>query len=108
MSTKPSKSIVVEKQSKKINAPSKGGARPGAGRKPGVRNKKTAALQAEVENSGQTPLDFLLGVMRDPLKEDAQRLDAAKAAAPYVHSKLASIELTANVTTHEASIEDLE
>lgn len=50
----------------------------------------------------------MLSVMRDPANESDVRLDAAKAAAPYVHSKLASIELNANVTTHEASLDELE
>jgi hypothetical protein len=99
---------VTEKQSKLIKESSRGGKRPGAGRKPGVRNKKTAALQAEVEASGQTPLDYMLSVMRNTANEESVRLDAAKSAAPYVHSKLASVEVNANVTTHEASLEDLE
>ena len=71
----------------------KGGARSNAGRKPGVPNKKTAALQAAVARSGITPLDFLLKVMRDSKKKLDVRVDAAKAAAPYVHAKLASIEV---------------
>ena len=71
----------------------KGGLRPGAGRKPGARNKRTAAKVAAVEASGLTPLDYLLTVMRDELLDRDARVDAAKAAAPYVHAKLASVEL---------------
>lgn len=41
-----------------------------------------------------TPLDYLLSVMRDTEQGDDARRDAAKAAAPYVHPKLASVELT--------------
>lgn len=72
----------------------KGGARPGAGRKKGVPNKRTAATTKAVEESGLTPLDYMLGVMRDVLADPARRDDAAKAAAPYVHPKLANIEHT--------------
>lgn len=89
---------MVEKQSTGI----KGGKRPGAGRKKGVPNKRTAEVQAAVEESGITPLDFMLNIMRTepPETEDARvrldyqamRFEAAKAAAPYVHAKLAAIE----------------
>lgn len=71
----------------------KGGARPGAGRKKGSPNKKTAELQAQVIASGETPLSFMLRVMRDPKKSWGVRMDMAKAAAPYVHAKLASVEI---------------
>jgi hypothetical protein len=39
------------------------------------------------------PLDFLLATMRDEGNDFATRLNAAKAAAPYVHAKLASVEV---------------
>lgn len=64
------------------------------GRKPGVPNKATAARVAEVAASGLTPLDFMLSVLRDEGRDYDTRIDAAKAAAPYVHPKLASIEHT--------------
>jgi hypothetical protein len=70
----------------------KGGARPGAGRKKGVPNKKTAAKLKAVEESGLTPLDFMLNVMRDEDKELGPRLDAAKNAAQYVHPKLQPVD----------------
>ena len=46
---------------------------------------------AAIEASGATPLDYMLQVMRDESVEPAKRLDAAKAAAPYVHPRLASV-----------------
>jgi hypothetical protein len=42
------------------------------------------------------PLDFLLRIMRDPLAEEAKRIDCAKAAAPYVHAKRAPIDSDGN------------
>lgn len=39
-----------------------------------------------------TPLDYLLEVMRDISEETAKRIDAAKAAAPYVHAKLQPVD----------------
>jgi len=73
-----------------------GGKRVGAGRKAGARNKATAERQAAVEASGISPLDYLLQVMRDDKNEQGVRIEAAKAAAPYVHPKLQSVVLHGN------------
>lgn len=70
----------------------KGGPREGAGRKPGIPNKRTAEKAAEVEASGLTPLDYMLNILRDAEADDAKRMWAAEKAAPYVHAKLASVE----------------
>ena len=74
----------------------RGGKRPGAGRPPGLRNKKTMEQVAAVQESGITPLEYMLSVMRAPsgTVEDAVRLDAAKAAAPYVHPRLSTVDAT--------------
>lgn len=48
----------------------------------------------EALDAGISPLDYLLSVMRDEDQKPYTRMDAAKAAAPYVHAKLASTELT--------------
>jgi|AraplaL_Cvi_mTSA_1032052.scaffolds.fasta_scaffold00230_61 hypothetical protein len=71
----------------------RGGKRPNAGRKAGSANKASAAREKAVRESGETPLDYLLSVMRSKATPEAMRLDAAKAAAPYVHPKLSSVEL---------------
>lgn len=73
-----------------------GGARPGAGRKKNGANRVTEEAIAKAEAGGEMPLDFLLRIMRDAASEEAKRIDCAKAAAPYLHAKLANIE--ANVT----------
>ena len=70
----------------------KGGPREGAGRKPGIPNKRTAEKAAEVEASGLTPLDFMLKILRDEDQPKDARMWAAEKAAPYVHAKLASVE----------------
>jgi hypothetical protein len=107
MASATSKSKPTEKQSVKSVSGTNGGARPGAGRKPGVSNKRTAELVAKAESGGLMPLDYMLSVMRDNKVDRATRLDAAKASAGYVHAKLSSIEVNANVTTHESSLDDL-
>jgi hypothetical protein len=74
-----------------------GGKRPGAGRKPGSVTQRTRDIaEAVMSDGGLTPLEYLVSIYRDPAADEAKRIDAAKAAAPYVHAKLANIE--ANVT----------
>lgn len=80
-----------------------GGARSGAGRKPGTINKATKKAIEKAEAGGIMPLDFMLEIMRDETAAREERLDMAKAAAPYVHAKLASIEAKVDV----AGVEDL-
>ena len=46
---------------------------------------KTAAIEA----SGLTPLDYMLSVLRDEKADARRRDDMAKAAAPYVHPRMA-------------------
>lgn len=75
---------------------SRGGARQGAGRPKGGANKLNEAARAKALATGISPLDYLLGVLRDETKEQAVRIDAAKAAAPYVHARLAAVELSGN------------
>jgi hypothetical protein len=47
-----------------------------------------AGLPADLE-----PVDYLLQVMRDPTADLHMRFAAAKAAAPYRHAKLQSVQL---------------
>jgi len=62
------------------------------GRPRGSRNKRTRALIEAVEAGGETPLQYMLRVMRDP-NADTKRRDAmATAAAPYLHSKLSAVD----------------
>src|SRR5215472_7290226 len=66
------------------------------GRRKGTPNKRTLGLRMGLAAAGaplelaqkpsrQLPLDFLLEVMADESHPIATRVDAAKAAAPYVH-----------------------
>ena len=66
------------------------------GRRRGTPNKRTLGLRMGLVAAGapleladkpprQQPLDFLLDVMSDESHPIATRVDAAKAAAPYVH-----------------------
>jgi len=44
------------------------------------------------EDPVQTPLDFLLAIMRNPEIPRSERVDAANKAAPYLHSKHATVD----------------
>src|SRR5258707_9938689 len=70
------------------------GSKPGerrGGRKKGTPNKSTAlkkaALSAASADPTISPLNFLLGVMRDPKAPTDLRIRVARAAAPLVHGK---------------------
>ena len=71
-----------------------GGHRPGAGRPKGSLNKLDSAARAWAQESGLLPLEYLLGVMRDDGQPQDIRMDAAKAAAPYVHARLQAMQLS--------------
>lgn len=80
----------------------RGGAREGAGRKPGGQNAKSAAIAQKAAAAGITPLEYMLDLMREELPEEADatvkiahkalRFEAAKAAAPYVHPRLTALQ----------------
>lgn len=63
------------------------------GRKKGVPNKVTLKKAEEIAKSGLTPLEFMLKILRDNKQEVSARMEAAKAAAPYVHPRLANVEV---------------
>lgn len=90
----------------------RGGARPGAGRKPKQpkvnvapkvdkdgfktdaawpfgqqRPPEPEANKPEPELTDITPLDYLLSVMRNSEEDKSRRMQAASIAAPYVHAK---------------------
>jgi hypothetical protein len=66
----------------------RGGKRSGSGRPPGAVNKLTAETRQAAIKSGQTPLDYMLEVMRDTSVEHKRRDRMAVAAASYLHAKV--------------------
>jgi hypothetical protein len=70
------------------------GSKPGerrGGRQRGTPNKKTAlknaAIAAAASNTEISPLEFLLGIMRDPNVSSELRIKVAQATLPFVHAK---------------------
>lgn len=70
----------------------RGGARKGAGRKKGSLTAKTRAIAEQAVQTGITPLEYMLKILADENANQARRDDMAKAAAPYCHPRLASVE----------------
>lgn len=89
----------------------RGGPRTGAGRKPGAVTRKTREIAEKAIEQGITPLDVMLGTMRElwtlaekgeagmsgdkivtPLDYRLQAADVAQKAAPFVHPKLSNVE----------------
>jgi len=74
----------------------RGGRRPGAGRKPGSRTriKKVREVIAKAAAAGLTPLEYMLKIMNDETASAARRDDMAKAAAQFVHPRLALAQIS--------------
>ena len=70
----------------------RGGKRAGAGRPKGAAAKIDAEARAAAHASGQTPLEYMLEVMRNPQIDARRRDQMAAAAAPYVHHRLSSTQ----------------
>ncbi len=77
----------------------RGGARKGAGRPRGSRNVKTREIAKAATQSGLSPLDYMLKIMRDKKCETDRRDKMAVACAPFIHPRLAvtQIDMTAEV-----------
>jgi hypothetical protein len=86
-----------------------GGRRDGAGRKPGAVNKITQRAREAAARTGELPHEFLLRISRGEeidghTPEFAERVDAAKAAAPYYAPRLATsqVDLRASIANRSA------
>jgi hypothetical protein len=69
------------------------------GRPKGSFNK---ASQAQIDRvcaaGGLSPLEYLASIYQNEAEDIRYRIDAAKAAAPYVHARLSSTEIKAALT----------
>ncbi len=96
------------KENQPLSKGRRGGARPGAGRKPGSKNQRSREIADRAMAEGITPLEYLLALMRAPadhedpkvqVAREAMRFEAAKAAAPYCHPRLQAIERSGSIDT---------
>ena len=73
-----------------------GGYRPGAGRKKGVPNKDTQALQDRIaaKYPGWDPVEAMAEIAQDDTNDVMIRLAALKEVSQYIHPKRKAIEHT--------------
>ena len=88
----------------------RGGKRPGAGRKKGSVSKRSQEVAAAIMQTGKLPLAYMLEVMRDETADAQRRDEMARAAAPYIHPRLSSIDgdLNLHIHKHEEALAELE
>lgn len=75
----------------------RGGVRKGAGRKKGSLSKKTREIAEKAAATGITPLEVMIEAMRKAYKSKggaAAAFQYAIAAAPYMHPRISSIEVS--------------
>jgi hypothetical protein len=70
--------------------------------------KESEAADADAKRGDLMPLDFILDIMRDDSSPLSIRFEAAKAALPYCHPKLASIQDSGtDIISQEEALEQL-
>jgi hypothetical protein len=78
------------------------------GRQKGVANKRTREIADAAIKEGLTPLEYMLAVLRDETADPERRDEMAKAAAPYIHPRLASIEASHRIKSDVRDLSDAE
>jgi len=58
------------------------------GRQKGTPNKLTSDTRRAIAEGGETPLEYMIRVMRDEAAEPSRRDAMARTAAPYLHPRL--------------------
>ena len=87
------------------------GATPKQSRKAPQDAEETEAPATEASSSDaiMSPLDYLLSILRDEEQPQSARVEAAKAAAPYLHPRLAQVAHGGAIQlSHEQALDELE
>lgn len=85
---------------------SRGGAREGAGRPAGSVTRRSAEAVAQALAEGITPIEYMLGIMRNADADPKERAWAAEKVAPYVHPRPAPLERTVQIELPDTSTPD--
>ena len=67
------------------------------GRRQGTPNKRTLERQTDMDEllaADISPLEYMLGTVRDERADPAVRLEAARGAAPYCHPRLSAVDVS--------------
>src|SRR6185437_4510877 len=101
-----------------------GGKRQGAGRPKNTPNKASARREQYISQSGSTPVDVMIRIMRhnfdkaeQELKEPSpdesrvmtfftRAIDAATRAAPYAHPRLSAIDVSSSMKADLKALSD--
>ncbi len=89
------------------------GARTGAARDRKIDSPE-AGSRVRVTNvrkavSDLSPVDYMLSILRDETQSQADRMDAAEAAAPYLHARLSGVKHSGEMTMrHEDALNELD
>jgi hypothetical protein len=72
----------------------------------GVRVTNAARKRAAGDLS---PVDYMLSILRDETQSQGDRMDAAKAAAPYLHARLSGVKHSGELAMrHEDALNELD
>lgn len=61
------------------------------------------AARTQALATGISPLDYMLTLLRNDRLPSSDRFEAAKAAAPYVHARLAAVEHSGQIGVKRAN-----
>ena len=93
----------------KVAKDGRGGRRDGAGRPLGAKGKRTDEALALAQEMKADPVKFLLLAMSDENLNMKDRIECAKAVAPYIAPRLSAVESrVTNVKSHEEMLSELD
>ena len=73
-----------------------------------TRHMDSGKRTTVVSTKGVTPLSYMLSVLSDEGADVKRRDDMAKAAAPYIHPRLASLDHSGQLSlSHEEALDEL-
>jgi hypothetical protein len=92
-------------------------------RGPTTRTRGTGRAKASIEKAegsvrvtnasaaagNLSPVDYMLSILRDETQSQGDRMDAAKAAAPYLHARLSGVKHSGELAMrHEDALNELD
>lgn len=80
-----------------------GGARQGAGRPKGSLARRSVDAAAKAMAEGISPVEYMLGIMRNDQADPKERAWAAEKVAPFVHPRPAPMERTVTIELPDTS-----
>jgi hypothetical protein len=66
-------------------------------------------VRKKAKASDLSPVDYMLTILRDETQSQGDRMDAAKAAAPYLHARLSGVKHSGDLAMrHEDALNELD